>query len=157
VNCFDAETMVSDLMGQHRLDVRGWAFKWFDALTWLGQADFNRRVIRLSRTFVELNDRDMVRDVVLHEIAHVLAGRAANHGDKVFQDHCKRLGCGDSARTHKARMPERPYQIVCESCQSVIQHNHRRRSQAWLGKRYCRACGPASLGKLRCTSEAGAK
>lgn len=55
--------------------------------------------ISLSRHFIDLLGDDEIRNIVLHEIAHVKAGRDAGHGP-VFRMHARALGistnrCGD--------------------------------------------------------------
>lgn len=60
----------------------GWTFAFDNAKARHGQTDYQRRRITLSRYFVELNDEDMVKETILHEVAHVLAGSAAAHGPK---------------------------------------------------------------------------
>ena len=57
----------------------------------LGMCDFTRKRIELSRYFVAHNDEAAVRDPLLHEIAHALAGEKAGHGPK-WRRVCERIG-----------------------------------------------------------------
>lgn len=58
----------------------GWQFKWIRAKHILGQCNWRKKEIRLSKPFVERNPEHVVMDTILHEIAHALAGPQAGHG-----------------------------------------------------------------------------
>lgn len=69
------------LMAAHLGD-RTWAFGFDHAKTRAGQCDFARRRITVSRHLaVRFSDED-VDQVLLHEIAHALAGARAGHGPR---------------------------------------------------------------------------
>ena len=83
------ERMARDLMKAHGLD--GWSFQWSNAKRCAGVCRYKSRVIRLSRPIAELWGADRMRDTVLHEIAHALAGYGAAHGPE-WQAVCVRIG-----------------------------------------------------------------
>jgi predicted SprT family Zn-dependent metalloprotease len=57
-----------------------WSFDFDNAKTRAGQCDFGRRRITISRHIALRSGDEDVRQVVLHEIAHALAGARAAHG-----------------------------------------------------------------------------
>jgi len=67
-----ARILAVTLMQQHGLV--GWTFKFDHARRRFGCCNFTRRTISLSRPLTFLNDDAEVRDTILHEIAHALAG-----------------------------------------------------------------------------------
>ncbi len=68
-----------------------WRFKWHGGLASAGLCSKNR-IISLSRPVTAESHPDDVRDTVLHEIAHALAGwRSAEHGPK-WKGIARRLG-----------------------------------------------------------------
>jgi hypothetical protein len=58
----------------------GWTFAFDHARTRAGQCDFGRRRITVSRHIVTRVSDDDVDQVLLHEVAHALAGPRAGHG-----------------------------------------------------------------------------
>jgi len=83
------ERMARNLMDVHGLS--DWAFKWGNARSQIGATDHQRRTIRLSRAFAELWGPEGMRDTVLHEIAHALAGTDHGH-DSTWRAICRRIG-----------------------------------------------------------------
>lgn len=111
--------MAGELMRTHRLT--GWTFAFDRAKTRAGQCRFDRREISLSRHLTALHSADQVRDTVLHEIAHALAGPKQGHGP-AWQEVAIRVG----AQPHRtlgadAPLPAAPWQGHCPGG-----HRHRR-------------------------------
>lgn len=74
--------------------------------------------ITLSAKYVELLPEDEVKDVILHEIAHALAGAAAGHGPR-WRVQARAIGAkGDRCATPSAA-PEASVKGVCLSCGHV--------------------------------------
>ena len=80
----DAETLTNSLLQQHAPNHwrQGWRFGSFlPPGRTLGNTDYGIKRINLSRNYVLKATESDVRDVILHEVAHVLAGRnVAAHG-----------------------------------------------------------------------------
>lgn len=62
------------------LEPGSWSFDLDNAKTRAGQCDFGRRRITVSRYIALRSTDDEVRQVLLHEVAHALAGARAGHG-----------------------------------------------------------------------------
>ncbi len=58
----------------------GWTFAFDHAKTRAGQCDFGRRRITVSRHIASRVSEEDVDQVLLHEVAHALAGPRAGHG-----------------------------------------------------------------------------
>jgi SprT protein len=137
----DAEQLAKSLMAQHRL--RRWTFVYNRGKRTLGLCDYTRKRIELSMYFVAHNDQAAVRDTILHEIAHALAGRRAGHGP-AWRAACQRIGAKPQRLDHEAVMPKGHWVAVCPSCGN----RHTRFRRPLLGRQYvCSPCGP-DLGKL---------
>ena len=131
----DAEDLAVALMAQWGLD--GWHFEFDHAVRRFGHCRFEARTITLSRHLVALNDVDLVRDTILHEIAHALAGPRHGHdavwrrtavrvgarpdrtfGDEVASPPARWVGtcpgCGNRLERH--RLLRRTRQLACASC-----------------------------------------
>ena len=134
MNQFDAAQLAQRLMRDHGL--AGWTFGFNRGRRTMGLCRYGPKRIELSIHYVLRNPEDEVRDTVLHEIAHALAGSRAGHGPK-WKAMCVRLGatpkrCGD------ADMPRGRWIASCPGC-ARVHHRHRRPMK---GRTYfCRGCG----------------
>jgi len=159
-----AEQLARDLMKQHGLTRQGWRFAWSRGKRQLGAAVIRKsndprtgrnttiKTIRLSHHLVQLNDEAEVRDTILHEIAHALAGLDNGHNAE-WKAMCRRIGAKPQrlAGEHVVVPPRRPapYHIVCGSCGQSLTPRHRKIHPKRLAAAYCRSCGPDSRGTLR--------
>lgn len=156
----DAERLAVSLMRQHGLLERGWRFRFSSGRQQLGAAEVREqphpytgrpmqiKTIRLSRHLVRLNGEAEVRDTILHEIAHALAGPEHGHGPK-WRAICHRIGARPQRLADETVITPPPrYELVCQGCRQVIARRHRRASIRWLARAYCLACGPTTTGRL---------
>ncbi len=115
-----------------------WTFGFNNRKRCLGLCRFDAKRIELSAAFVQRNDEPAVRDTVLHEIAHALAGPKAGHG-QAWKDACVRIGAKPERLDREADMPAGRWRAACPGCG----HEHTRHRRPARGARYhCRACGP---------------
>ncbi len=133
-----AEQLALELMGQHGLLEAGWVFKWSRGKRQLGCATIcekrhrhtgaveRTKTIKLSWYLVALNHDGEVRETILHEIAHALAG--LNHGhDRVWQDVCRRIGAKpERLAGEQVNVVEPRYALICGCCKQTIGKRHRR-------------------------------
>jgi predicted SprT family Zn-dependent metalloprotease len=127
-----ARSLAVSLMAEHGLV--GWRLQFDRAKRRAGICHYGDRVIGLSAPLTALHSEDEVRDTVLHEVAHALAGPAAGHGPR-WRAVARRLGCSaercmsaDSARVpgawvgvcpqgHTADRHRRPERVLlCRPC-----------------------------------------
>ena len=80
------------------LDPAEWSFEFDHARTRAGLCDFRRRRISVSRHLASRYEDDEVHQILLHEVAHALAGMRAGHGPK-WKAIADELGY-DGKRTH---------------------------------------------------------
>jgi len=133
----DAAALAESLMAEHGLRRKRWVFCFNRGKRTLGLCDYTRKRIVLSRYFVAHNDEAAVRDTILHEIAHALAGERAGHGPK-WRDVCIRIGAKPERLDHEAVMPQGHWRATCPGCGA----EHRRFRRPLLGRTYiCRGCG----------------
>jgi len=89
-----------DLMAQHGVS-GAYHFRWMTKKRTKGQCvppiDGRPGLIQLSRDYVALNDIDMVRNTILHEIAHAMVGCQHAHNN-VWRRQFIAIG-GDGSRT----------------------------------------------------------
>jgi predicted SprT family Zn-dependent metalloprotease len=134
VHLDDVDRLARRLIEHHRLD--DWQFGFNRRRRSLGLCWYERRRIELSIYFAARHDEAEVRDVILHEIAHALAGPKAGHGTK-WRAICRKIGarperCSDTA------MPAGRWRATCPSCRQEF--NRIRRPMR--NRRYmCPTCG----------------
>jgi predicted SprT family Zn-dependent metalloprotease len=115
----------------------GWSFAFNRRKRTLGLCVYHRRTIQLSLHFVQRNGDEVIRDTLLHGIAHALVGLGHGH-DAAWKRQCVAIGARP-VRCGHADMPEGRWQAKCEGCRRTF-HRHRRPEQTkgW----FCRDCGP---------------
>ena len=129
-----------------------WSFGFNNRKRCLGLCRFDAKRIELSAAFVQRNGEDAVRDTVLHEVAHALAGARAGHG-AAWKAACVRIGARPERLDREADMPAGRWRAVCPGCG----HEHtRHRRPAQASRYHCRACGPVR-GPLSFAVRAGSK
>lgn len=122
-----AQTEARNLLREHGLDVAGWTFKFDNAVRRGGACHYKTKHISVSRKLVPMWSEEEVRDTILHEVAHAMAGHAAGHGPQ-WRRIATSIGCtGD--RTHSNVTVTKPYAQVCPN-HGIIGTAHRRRDLA---------------------------
>lgn len=86
----DAYALAEHLLEEHGL--RGWRVEYDAAKNRAGVCRYSTRVLGLSAPLTALHDEDEVRDTILHEVAHALAGAAHGHGAE-WRRVATRIGC----------------------------------------------------------------
>lgn len=90
-----ARDLARQLMDSHGL--KDWDFYFDTAKRRFGVCRYREKRISLSAALTHLNTEEEVRDTILHEIAHALAGPRAGHGPlwkaKALQIGCKPERC----------------------------------------------------------------
>src|SRR5262249_46833618 len=117
--------------------LREWSF----AFNWrkrsLGVCYYERKRIELSRHYVARNDEASIRDTILHEIAHALAGRKAGHG-AAWKAICLAIGATPARCDATAAMPAGRWRATCPSCRHTYTRHRRPQRQTTYA---CRKCG----------------
>jgi predicted SprT family Zn-dependent metalloprotease len=119
-------------MDEHGL--YGWGFKYDNAKHRLGLCNYSSHVISMSKSCVESNGMDIIKDVLLHEIAHALVGSGHGH-DKVWQAKAIEIGSSGNRECVGATVKRGKYKYVCDNCEK-ISYRHRRTQ----GKMSCGDC-----------------
>lgn len=112
------EVLAAELMGDWGLLAKGWRFGWNGRRSHMGVCVYRRlngraaNRIELSRHMVGAPDAQ-VRDTILHEIAHALAGPKAGHGP-AWRAWAAKVGasperCADGS----GFMPRGDYEAAC--------------------------------------------
>jgi len=114
--------MAERLMAEHGLV--GWQVQLDNAKRRAGVCRFGDRVIGLSAPLTRMHGEPEVRDTVLHEIAHALAGPAHGH-DAVWRATARKIGCsGDRCVPEGAPRVVGSWVGVCSA--GHVKDRHRR-------------------------------
>jgi predicted metal-dependent hydrolase len=98
----ECKTLALSLMSQYRL--YDWKFEFDYHKTRFGLCDYHKRTISMSLILTVLNDKEIVLDTILHEIAHAMTPNHG-HGHK-WRIMAKAIGCqpracyGAEVKTH---------------------------------------------------------
>jgi predicted SprT family Zn-dependent metalloprotease len=128
-----ARRLALDLMRSN--GIPEWGFAFDRAKRRLGSCRYAQRTLTLSAPLTRLNPEHVVRDTVLHEIAHALTP-GAGHGPR-WRSEARRLGaaprpCVDAA---ELSLPPAPYALVCDACGARLPRYRRPRRRF-----VCRSC-----------------
>lgn len=134
MNLVAASRLARELMDQHGL--KAWTFEFDDAVRRAGMCSYAKSRISLSAPLTRIHDEREVRDTILHEIAHALAGSTAKHGP-AWREVAVRIGCsGRRCVDPSAPSIDGPWVGACPA-------GHRTtRFRRPPGIMSCRACGP---------------
>lgn len=127
----DCVAAAEALIRQHGLD--GWSFQFDSAQKRAGACAFNTKVISLSRFYCIQTGDAQVRDTILHEIAHALAGPKHKH-DATWKRIARSIGC-TADRCHSVEFAPAKYIASCSRCGWDQKRNRRLRGGV------CRTCG----------------
>ena len=133
-----AQRLGGALMHQHGLVVQCWHFKLDKAKTRCGICYHSLRTIALSTDYVTLNSEELIRDTILHEIAHALRGPEHGH-DIVWEMKAKSIGSsGQRCKSeNEVIVATAPWEAVCPGCNRTC-HAYRRPKTP----RSCGVCNP---------------
>lgn len=155
----EAKQLALELMKKHGVTEDGWGFQWSNGKKQLGCAQIKKensergkvkeiKTIKLSRYLIALNDENEVRDTILHEIAHAIAGLEHGH-DEVWKSVCRQIGAKpERLAGEEVNVVEPRYVVVCGTCEKVLAKRHRRMRKDRLDRSFCQHCGPETKGKL---------
>jgi predicted SprT family Zn-dependent metalloprotease len=130
-----AQQLAADLMARYEL--LDWSFTFNRSKRAMGYCRFGLRIIELSRHFVERNGLEVVRDTLLHEIAHALVGPGHGH-DATWKQMCRLIGAKPERLSFEVHMPEGRWQAICPGCGL---HHHKHRKPKWMVGWFCTHCG----------------
>ncbi len=106
-----------------------WEFKFDLAKKRLGGCHHGKMLISLSKSFVELNEESVVKNTMLHELAHAIIPSYHGH-DKVWER--KFIELGGKMRTHadyrKIIKPLPKWKVSCDSCPRNSEAHRRNRN-----------------------------
>lgn len=124
----------ADALIRMHLDPAVWTFGFDSAKTRAGLCDYGRKHISVSRHLAGRFDDDEIHQVLLHEVAHAIAGSRAGHGP-VWKRTARELGyvgsrlhdgaiasdlapwvgrCPNGHEHYRYRRPTRP--LSCAKC-----------------------------------------
>ena len=129
----EVELEAERLLALHGL--KGWSFQYDDASNRAGMCSHPLKLIGLARLYCLHATDAQVRDTILHEIAHALAGPEHNH-DRVWKDVAQSIGC-IATRCHSVDFAPPRYIVSCPNCHWAIRRNVRRH------RTICKSCRSA--------------
>lgn len=132
--------LARSLLDAHGL--REWTVALDRAKTRAGATHFRSRRITLSGPLTRAHEEDLVRDTILHEIAHALVGPSHGH-DRVWKAKAREIGASDErcfsseaarelapfigtcSNGHEVRRHRRPTRLIaCAECSASFDPAH---------------------------------
>ena len=128
MNLNEAQNMAVSLMKEHLSDE--WKFDWNKRKRVYGICFYKKKVISLSKFLTEIENENHVRDTILHEIAHAIAGSEAGHGYR-WKTAAMKLGLNNPKSAATTSNPDKKaagykYAVMFEN--RIVKGYHRRPS-----------------------------
>ncbi len=123
MDLMEARTLAQALMKQHELEF--WNFEFDNAKRRFGSCQFAYRRITLSKHLVLLNDIDVVKNTILHEIAHALVNPNYQH-NWVWREKAIEIGCDGKRCYNKEKVVPVLGRLIakCPNCNQIF-YRHR--------------------------------
>lgn len=142
-----ARLLAATLIEQHNVL---YSFGWCNHVKAAGICDYQNRTIWLSRPVTLLNTEEMVRNTILHEIAHALTP-GDGHGHQ-WKAACVRIGANPSRLLYedgvKVIAPPPKFQLFAECCGTSGKVWYKKPRRLDYSGAYCVKCGPVSTGQI---------
>ena len=135
---YQVKELAKELFSQHGLDKDGWKLDFDNAIRRNGCCSYSTKTISLSRHYIKLNTPELVKDTLLHEIAHALTPNDRGHG-RSWKLKCAEIGAMPVAvkRQMGIKQVEGKWKATCPGCNEV-RSRHRKPQK---GARYsCPNC-----------------
>jgi len=127
MNLAEAQDMCNYYIDMH-LRGQGWTMTWNRRRSSFGLCCYATKTIELSRPLTSIETQDHVKDTILHEIAHALAGPGTGHGS-AWRAHARRIGVKNvSSRSplSKGVKPLDPKYVMIDPEGNIIRRYNRR-------------------------------
>lgn len=123
--------------------LHGWTFGFANTKRRLGVCKYRNRRIEIAEFYAQHSPPESVMDTLFHEIAHALAGPAANHGPK-WKAIAIRLGATPRAceTSNEAVVKPGDWQATCHGCRKTF-HRYRRPKRS--SRYHCRCTSHSPL------------
>lgn len=125
-----------------------WEFQFDRAARRFGSCNYKHKRITLSWRLANLNPEAQVRDTLLHEIAHALAGPGAGHGIR-WRHIARTIGCTPERCYGSEVIQPRPrFRAACALCGESYGRIRRPR-----GSHYCSRCWNSTGARVKLSWE----
>jgi predicted SprT family Zn-dependent metalloprotease len=121
-----AQVLAENLIQDHGLV--DWEFRFDRAKKRFGLCHYTDRYISLSRYLTELNPESLVRETILHEIAHALCSPGEGHG-KRWRETVTAIGGNPKRCYHpeEVKTPKLKYTGHCPHCAKKFSAQRKRK------------------------------
>lgn len=117
-----------------------------------GQCCYTKKLIRLSKTYISLNEEELVKNTILHEIAHAISYHVygeRGHG-KTWRFVCIKIGAKPERLNTGAVSATGKYILRHKETKEVFCHYHRKPSSLMkrIGRAWIKGQKQQTFGKL---------
>lgn len=137
----DAEAIWEELAERYWYKLDGWSLGFDNAKRRCGCTKFASKTITLSRHFVRLNGEIEVRETLLHEIAHAIAGEVGDRGHgEIWKHYARVIGAKPERCATDVVMPTGKITGTC-SPDCAPHTRHRMPPKRLVNAYSCNRCG----------------
>lgn len=137
VDLDDVRDIAYEIMDDYGLIDRGWQFSFDQAERRMGSCRHRQKLITMSEPLCEINDEEVIRYTLTHEVAHAIVGPGVGHGFE-FVQQCRLMGIDGARCVSDANANEPHWWGRCPSCGLIVRKMWRLTAKAqWIA---CGAC-----------------
>lgn len=135
---------VTSTIARHTMNTFGlstWVFKFDRAKARCGYCNFATKTISLSKYYVSNPDvtQESLKNTILHEVAHALAGWQAGHGLQ-WQQVCKSIGLNNPTRLCDFPTAAQPKWLITCKCNPRGTYRYRLTTRIKTHQQKCHKC-----------------
>lgn len=145
MSLYETQQIATAAMQEHNL--HDWSFAFDNARKRFGLTNHRTKVISISKHLAQLNEENHVKDTILHEVAHAIAGHGAGHGYH-WRVVARRIGA-NPRRCYDSRVvetPNAPYIATCGTCGHVSKRFKKIKPGRQIACGYC--CNKYNYGRF---------
>lgn len=129
----ESRFLALSLMQRHHLVDAGWTFRFSRGRRTCGQCWIESKRIELSEPVARVNGEEVVRQIVLHEIAHAITGKREHSQE--WKEVATAIGC--TLASGEMPIPTAPvgkWRYWCANCRTVVYRYRRPRKEQICGR-----------------------
>lgn len=110
-----------------KYNLHDWDFTFDRAKKRFWSCNYSRKVITISNHLAKINSEELVKNTILHEIAHAICGKDEWHWKK-WKEIAKKIGC-DWVRCYwdEVNQVKMKYTAKCKNCEKSFQTSRKRK------------------------------
>lgn len=128
MNLEKAKNLAIELLNEH--ESNDWKFRFNSRKSANGVCSHTKKTIYLSTVLTEVRDESNVKNTILHEIAHAIAGQGHGHND-YWRNIALSIGCNAERCSNDSVLIKARYTAECGGCGHIHIAHRKLKRTSW--------------------------